>query len=77
MIVGTVQWVDANLVVVHVTRQIDVVNPNLRCLLNTNSISGLRKYLRDSDVTDDDIRLLIDAETNALESYNDPQPSAY
>jgi hypothetical protein len=57
------------LVMVLVGRQIDVVDPNLRGLLNADSISCLSKNLANFNVTDDDIGLLEHTKSNTLKSW--------
>ena len=56
------------LVVVQIARKIDMVDPDVVRCLNANGITNVRKDLRDLDVADDDVGLLKDTETNAVES---------
>jgi hypothetical protein len=55
------------LAVVEITRQVDMVNPNLRRLLDAKGITNAGLDLRDLEVADDDVRLLVDTETNTLQ----------
>lgn len=43
------------LVVIQVTRKIQMVNPNLVCLLNANGVTSRREDFGDGDVANDDI----------------------
>jgi hypothetical protein len=56
------------LVVVTVAGEVDVVNPDLRSLLDADSITGLSKDLRDDDVTDDDVFGLNNTKADTVQS---------
>lgn len=43
------------LVVIQVTGKIQMVNPNLVCLLNANGVTSRREDFGDGDVANDDI----------------------
>ena len=66
------QWLEKTkhlqvLAVVEIARQVDMVNPNLRRLLDTEGVTSACLDLRDLEVADDDVRLLVDTETNTLQ----------
>lgn len=52
-----------------VTGEVDVVNPDLRGVLNANSVTSISQNLGDLEVTDDDVRCVENAETDTVESY--------
>lgn len=53
---------------VPVTGEVDVVDPDLVSGLDTKSITNIGKDLGDLDVTDDNVALLENTETNTVES---------
>lgn len=56
------------LIMVEVAGEIDMVDPNVVGCLDGKGITNVRDDLRDLDVTDDDVGLFKDTETDAVES---------
>ncbi len=54
-------------VVIPVAGEVDVVDPDLGCSLNTDVITSLSQNLGDLQVAQDYVRFIYDAETNANE----------
>jgi hypothetical protein len=53
--------------VVPVRREVDVVNPDLRSRLDTESVTNISDDLGDLDVADDNIALVKHTQTNTVE----------
>ena len=51
-----------------VGREIDVVDPDFRGLLNSDGVSGISKNLLDGDISDNDVGHLDDANADTSES---------
>ena len=56
------------LVMVSVGREVQVVDPNIACRLDTNGITRIGQDLADLDVPDDDVRHFEDTDANTDES---------
>jgi len=58
------------LVVAHVARDVDVVDPDAVGGLDTDGVSSAREDLGDFDVANNDVGLLVHAEAHTVKSYN-------
>lgn len=54
-----------------VTREVEVVNPNVGRLVQANRIAVVGVYLRDLQVAEDDVADLSDVESDAGDGYQD------
>ena len=52
------------LVVIQVAREVDVVNPDVRRRLYANRVANIGKNLGDSNVSDNDVALVLDVEAD-------------
>lgn len=72
-IVGSMRQVDKSIVLilvhVSVSREIDVVYPDIGRFLNGNTIPIFSQYLADLQVSDNDVLLSVDCEADAGECF--------